>query len=97
MQVNAGEIICEAIRTRRRLSFLYKGSARKADPYILGYDADGASILSAVQVSGGSGRGFRSFTVRGLSDLAATDEKFFGNHPQYNPRDRLFHRIVCQV
>lgn len=95
--MDAGEIICEAIKARRRLAFTYKGSARKADPYILGYNDANDFVLSAVQRTGGSGEGFRSFAVPDLEALVVTGEKFFGNHPQYNPRDRLFHHIVCQV
>lgn len=95
--MDVSKTICQAISGRRRLRFTYKDSVRIVDPYILGYGEDGALILSAVQVSGGSGRGFRSFRAGELSGLAATAEKFFGNHPQYNPRDRLFHRIICQV
>ena len=93
----AAELICRSIAARRRLSFAYKGSERRADPYILGTDADGTLLLSAVQVAGGSGRGFRSFVVTEIAGLAVTAERFFGNHPDYNPRDRLFARVLCQV
>ena len=93
----AVELICRSIATRRRLSFVYKGSERLADPYILGTDADGALLLSAVQVAGGSGRGFRSFVVTEIAALAVTEQAFFGNHPDYNPRDRLFARVLCQI
>ena len=82
---------------RRRLSFAYKGSRRLVDPYILGTDGDGALLLSAVQVVGGSGEGFRSFVATGIAGLAVMDEHFTGNHPDYNPRDRLFVRVLCQV
>ena len=61
--VRSAEAICRAVAERRRLSFAYKGSRRLADPYILGTDADGTLLLSAVQVSGGSGKGFRSYVV----------------------------------
>jgi len=90
-------LICRAIGERRRLSFSYKGSRRLADPYILGTDADGTLLLSAVQVAGGSGSGFRSFVVTEIAALAVSEEHFFGNHPDYNPRDRLFVRVLCQV
>ena len=93
----AAELICRAIAERRRLSFAYKAGRRLADPYILGFDADGMLLLSAVQLAGGSGRGFRSFVVTEIAELAATGERFFGNHPDYNPRDRLFARVLCQV
>jgi hypothetical protein len=91
------ETICEAIRNRRRLSFTYGGSRRVVDPYILGHDAEGRALLSAVQVSGGSGAGFRTFELAGIDALSITPETFFGNHPRYNPRDRLFARMLCRI
>ena len=95
--MSARNIICEAIEQRRLLSFIYKGETRTAEPYILGLDDAGTLTLSAVQVSGGSGRGFRTFPLEGVSSLAATDTKFFRNHPDYNPRDRFFASVICQV
>ncbi|KQZ15405.1 hypothetical protein ASD44_16065 [Mesorhizobium sp. Root554] len=95
--MDVSRTICQAISGWRRLRFTYKDCVRIVDPYILGYGENGALILSAVQVSGGSGRGFRSFAVQDLEALAVIAEKFFGNHPDYNPRDRFFRRIVCQI
>ena len=91
------ETICEAICNRRRLSFDYGGSRRVVDPYILGRDTDGRLLLSAVQVSGGSGAGFRTFELAGIGALNITAQTFFGNESRYNPRDRLFARILCRV
>ena len=93
----ASDVICRAIGSRHVLSFVYKGSARFAEPYILGCDASGRLILSAVQMVGGSGTGFRTFLVADLSSVIETDRKFIGRHPDYNPRDRLFARIICQI
>lgn len=91
------DVICRAIKTRYTLSFTYKGGVRSAEPYILGYEASGTLILSAVQVSGGSGVGFRTFLVADLSSVVETDRKFIGRHPDYNPRDRLFAHVLCQI
>lgn len=91
------EIARTAIERRHRLALAYKDDIRIVEPYILGYDADGKLWLSAVQVLGGSGPGFRSFAMEDMASLAVTDEKFFGNHPDYNPRDRMFARVICRV
>lgn len=91
------QTICEAIRTRHRLSFDYGGSRRVVDPYILGRDTDGRLLLSAVQVSGGSGAGFRTFELAGLDALNITAQTFFSNDPRYNPRDRLFAEVLCRI
>lgn len=57
--MSATQFILQAIEKRRVVAFIYKGERRTAEPYILGYDAKGQFVLSAVQRSGGSGAGFR--------------------------------------
>ena len=89
--------IYEAIGDRRVLAFTYKGKERTAEPYIVGYDEHHKLVLSAVQLTGGSGKGFRSFSVDELSSVTKTDRKFRGTHPDYNPRDPHFIRILKQV
>jgi hypothetical protein len=91
------DVICGAIAERRLLSFTYKSEARIAEPFILGYDEHGELILSAFQTAGGSGIGFRTFPVEGVTALKAMDKKFSGFRPEYNRRDRFFSRIICQV
>ena len=89
--------IYEAIGDRRVLTFIYKGKGRIAEPYIVGYDDKSKLVLSAVQVSGGSGVGFRSFVVDALAEVAKTSRRFSGTHPDYNPRDPYFAHILRQV
>lgn len=91
------KLICGAITRQRVLAFTYKGADRTAEPYILGADRRGTLFLSAVQRTGGSGHGFRSFPLEGLSRLNVTDRKFFGNHPDYNPSDPFFEARLCRV
>lgn len=89
--------IYEAIGDRRVLAFIYKGTERTAEPYIVGYDDKSKLVLSAVQLSGGSGVGFRSFDVDALSSVAKTERQFSGTHPDYNPHDPYFMHILRQV
>jgi len=89
--------IYEAIGDRRVLAFSYKGKDRTVEPYIVGYDDKSKLVLSAVQLSGGSGVGFRSFDVDALSAVEKTERRFSGTHPDYNPNDPYFARILRQV
>lgn len=89
--------ILGAIKNKLVLSFSYKSSQRTVEPYILGFDDRHQLILSAVQLSGGSGTGFRTFHVSELSNLAVTERKFYGKHPDYNPRDPLFEEKIAQI
>jgi hypothetical protein len=89
--------IYEAIGDRRVLAFTYKGKGRTAEPYIVGYDDKDHLALSAVQLTGRSGSGFRTFRVDELSSVTKTDQRFHRAHPDYNPRDPYFARILKQV
>lgn len=91
------EIACGAIAQRQRLALAYKDDIRIVDPYMVGYDAQGRLWLSAVQIMGGSGPGFRSYAAEDIASLAMTEEKFVPDHPDYNPRDRMFARVLCQI
>jgi len=93
----AVDTICGAITERRLLGFTYKGARRTAEPYILGYDDRDRLTLSAFQTAGGTGMGFRTFPIDGLSALAMIELGFSAMRPEYNPRDRFFARVVCQV
>lgn len=88
--------IYEAIDERRMLSLVYKGQTRTVEPYIVGYTDKNKLILSAVQRSGGSGDGFRSFDVHELSEVTKTDRRF-RTHRDYNPRDPFFAHVLRQV
>jgi predicted DNA-binding transcriptional regulator YafY len=89
--------ICDAIRDRKVISFHYKGRVRTVEPHLVGYDADGDLTLSAWQLSGGSGVGFRDFHVSKLSGLTITQQSFAGARPGYNPGDKTLKRIVCRL
>ena len=89
--------IYAAIDERRMLSFVYKGERRTVEPYIVGYTDKNKLILSAVQRSGGSGNGFRSFDVEEMSEVAKTGRRFRSTHPDYNPADPLFAHVLRQV
>lgn len=89
--------IYEAIDERRMLSLVYKGGTRTVEPYIVGYTDKSKLLLSAVQRSGGSSNGFRSFDVEEISKITKTGRRFSGTHPDYNPRDPLFAHVLRRV
>lgn len=89
--------ICDAIRQKRIISFRYKGAIRTVEPHCVGYDKDGDLTLSAWQLSGGSGVGFRDFHVGKLSALTITDRTFSIARQGYNPNDRTLSQVVCRL
>jgi hypothetical protein len=94
-QINV-DLIRKAIKERRMLLAMYRGGERSIEPYILGHDIHGKLVMSAVQRSGGGGVGFRSFDVGALSNVFLSDERFYESHPDYNPNDPYFKKLVAR-
>lgn len=91
------DFICTAIANRSVIEFQYKGQSRTVEPHLLGVDSDGDVTLSAWQLSGGSGQGFRDFHVSKLSGPSTTGATFSGPRPGYNPNDSTLVRIICRL
>lgn len=85
------------IEARRVIQFVSKGKTRTVEPFLLGYNHAGNLELSAWQLTGGSGQGWRGFLVREPSGIAATPATFAGSRPGYNPNDSQMQLIVCRV
>lgn len=92
----SGELIRRGITERRVLAATYKSGERLLEPYILGHDSRNHLLLCAVQLEGGSGRGFRTFRVSELTSVSLTDERFYESHPDYNSDDPLFERLLAK-
>jgi hypothetical protein len=95
------ELICEAIRARALLEFLYHNRRRVVAPYCCGVSGRGANVLRAVQLRGESASGGLGFgklwTVAEIADLRMLDEVFTPDDPDYNPQDRAMTRIYCRI
>ena len=89
--------ICDAISELHVISFWYAARQRIVGPHLLGVDSDGDTTLSAWQLSGGSGVGWRDFHTNKLSGLATTGQSFSGPRPGYNPNDQTLDRIICHL
>ncbi len=95
--ISAAETLCRAIRGRRHVLFVYDHIARAVEPHIVGLDHGGQVLLSAWQLLGGSGQGFRSFHVAEISQLTVSDTRFAGPRPEYNPDHNIFAEVLCQL
>ena len=95
------QIICDAIRNKRLLSFNYHGHPRTVEPHTYGIDTKGHLALRAFQVSGSSSRGgipdwriFHESDILGLSILEST---FANARSGYVHGDSAFSTIQCQL
>jgi predicted DNA-binding transcriptional regulator YafY len=91
------EAICKAIQSKSVISFQYQGSQRQAEPHLLGYKKDGNLVLSAFQLSGGSGVDWRDFLLSKMSALSTTAKRFQSARPGYNRDDHTMSEILCRL
>ena len=95
------EIIIDAIRNRRILSFRYHGHQRLVEPHLLGVTTAGTLSLSAYQIGGSSDSGnvpdWRLFVVNEILELQSTANSFEGTRPKYNPADTRMSRILAKL
>lgn len=91
------QLICEAIRNRQVLKLTYDGVTRMCEPHLLGYDSTNDLTLSAWQLSGGSGGGWRDFHISKASDISITDKSFVSARPGYSRQDKTIVQVVCAL
>jgi len=88
------DAIIEAIEKRNIIEIVYSGETRRAEPHLLGVSKSGVLTLSAWQLTGKSGIGWRAYVVEKIGSIRITDEKFSSTRPGYNPDDSTMSQIV---
>ena len=94
-------VVCDAIRARRLLRFIYDGYERVVEPHLYGVNSAGHEALSAYLVRGWSASdtspGWRMYLADQMRDTAALADSFAGPRPGFNPEDSRMTRIYCRV
>jgi hypothetical protein len=94
-------LICEAIRRKALLQFLYRGRLRVVAPYCHGLSTRGGKVLRAVQVRGYSssnGFGFgKLWFVDEIENPKMLTETFIPDDSTYNPDDSAMKEIHCRL
>ena len=94
-------IICDAIRAKRLLRFVYEGHERIVEPHIHGINRANHEMLSGWLVAGWSGSkpepGWRNYLVRDMHDVQALAEGFERPRTRYNAFDRQMRQVFCRV
>jgi hypothetical protein len=91
------KIICDAIAARLVVTFVYEGKLRSVEPHLLGASSKGVPMLSAWQLSGGSGTGWREYHCAKIASMGLTSQHFSGPRNGYNPDGGSFSSIVCCI
>lgn len=94
------QLIDEAIRSKKLLSFRYKGHPRIVEPHILGTLTTGRVALSCYQVRGTSSSGmleWKNCKLDEMHELALLGERFTRPRAGYNPLDDSFATVFSQL
>lgn len=94
-------LICDAIRARRLVRFVYDGYERIAEPHAHGISTANHEVVSAYLIGGWSASegapGWRKYLVRDMHDIHALAETFEAPRPGYNPEDRQMRQVFCRL
>jgi hypothetical protein len=90
------QVIVDAIATRRRISFVYNGKLRIAEPQCYGIGSKGTELLRAHQLQGGSERE-PLFDVAKMADLVVLGDHFAQPGPNYKKNDSAMKTIFAQL
>ena len=94
-------VICDAIRARRLLRFVYDGYERVVEPHLYGVNSAGHEAIRAYLVRGWSASetspGWRMYLIDRMHDVAALAESFDGPRGEYNPDDSQMVRVYCRI
>ena len=94
-------LVCDAIRARRLLRFVYDGYERVVEPHLYGINTADREMLSGWLVGGwsrsGAEPGWRSYLVRDMVDVHVLAEGFDAAREGYDPHDDAFRQLFCRL
>jgi hypothetical protein len=90
------QIILDAIRSKRRLSFIYSDKKRVGEPQCYGVGTRGTELLRIHQIRGGS-QPEPLFDVAKMQALTLLDETFDKPGPNYTKNDSAMRIIYAQL
>ena len=94
-------VICDAIRAKRLIRFVYEGYERIVEPHIHGINSASHEMLSGWLVGGWSGSkpepGWRNYLVKDMHDVHALADGFERPRPRYNAFDKQMRQVFCRV
>ena len=95
------DLICDAIRSRRLLRFVYDGYERIIEPHSHGINSANHEVVSGWLVGGWTKTetepGWRNYLVNDMHDVHVLSEPFAGPRPGFNPNAARILQIFCQL
>ena len=94
-------IICDAIRAKRRLRFVYDGYERIVEPHVYGITTANHEAMRGWLVAGWSeseaAPGWRTYLEREMHDVHALAQPFDGPREGYVADDRQMRQVYCRL
>ncbi len=90
------EQICQALKNKQRVEFLYNNKKRIAEPQSCGVSTAGKEVARFHLVEGGS-RPEQLFTVSEMKSFRILDQHFTKPGPNYQKDDSAMMEIYCQL
>ncbi|HWD13325.1 hypothetical protein P8H26_15295 [Pseudochrobactrum sp. sp1633] len=87
-------MLCEAIRQRRQVRFIYQSFRWIAEPYLVGYSAHGDMVLNGWVVAHRRESGWQQFHVPLISNVTLSQKRFLRARPDYDPYDKSVAQVI---
>jgi hypothetical protein len=96
---NTAKLICDAIRFRRRITFVYHGKSRSGEPQACGLSEKDNEVVRMNLIKGGSrsGQPEQLFDLSKMESLTILRETFLEPGPNYKKNDSAMKVIFCQL
>lgn len=99
--VYLNQAICDAIKDRSILKFIYDGHFRVVEPYAYGLSLTGIEAIHCYQTEGtsdsGQVRAWKMMAVSEIKSLIVTEEHFSGERDGYTRGDKHMRTIFCEL
>lgn len=94
--------ICDSIKGKNIIEFLYEGGNRVVEPHCYGIHKQTENeVLCGYQISGYSQSGnipdWRLYDVSKITGLKITEKIFSKPRQYYNPNDKRMSKIFCNI
>lgn len=90
-------LLCEAIRQRKQVNFIYKSTRWTVEPHLLGYTAHGDTVLNGWVLTSREATGWLQFHVPVISNVSLLKNMILRARPDYDPYDTSIAQVICRL
>ena len=90
-------LLCEAIRQRRQVNFIYKSTRWTVEPHLLGYTPYGDTMLNGWVLANRRMTGWQQFHVPLISNVTLLKNRILRTRPDYDPYDESIAQVVWRL